>query len=374
MELGDNNKLKVKHHALVNISQVYEVNALYKPTFHLSLLSINEFDTAGYTATFGHQKWSISSSSITITGNWVNDLYIIFPTTVLISMSTKSTSKRKKERASSSTHITVPSFAHSNKSTTTSSLHTALPSAASTVPPCPPTSIFIKITRKPFIISESPLWRHRQTHINPTTLRSLIDGYTKDDAMCTAFIQAKHKQKIIKLKTKRTTMLFEHIHSDVYEPFSRPTTAGHHYYLLIITNYPCYTSVWVLPDTNSKTCTSAYQSFQARVDARRYEGEKCRCDNGCIEYCNETFQLALTAWGTTYQPCLPYAHHWNGVVEHMIQTITKNARFGLTISLAPLAFWREAVNAAVYLYKPISNEGLTKGDDCDSYQVPYAAP
>jgi len=81
--------------------------------------------------------------------------------------------------------------------------------------------------------------------------------------MCTACIQAKNKQKIIEVKTKRTTKPFELVHSDVCGPFSMPTTAGHRYYILFIDDYTRYTSVWVLPDKESKTCTSAYQSFQA---------------------------------------------------------------------------------------------------------------
>jgi len=102
IELGDDTKVKASHHGLVNVSQEYDVNALYTPAFRLSLLSINQLDTAGYTSRFGHGKCSISSPSITITGNRVNDLYIISPATALTltvpSMPTKSTSRRKKEK------------------------------------------------------------------------------------------------------------------------------------------------------------------------------------------------------------------------------------------------------------------------------------
>ena len=253
IELGDDNKVNVSHHRLVNVSQEYEVNALYRPTFWLSLLSINQLDTAGYTSTFGHGKCSISSPSITITGNRINDLYIISPATALTSkvpsMSTQSTSRKKRKRASSSAHITVPSssahttvpsssahitvpsssahtsipsIAHSTKPAT-SSLYTASPSAASTVLQSAPTTVLTKTTWKPLTkttwkpltISESRLWHRRLALINSTALRSLIDGYTKDHSMCTACIQAKHKQKIIKVKTKRTTKPFELIHSEV---------------------------------------------------------------------------------------------------------------------------------------------------------------
>jgi hypothetical protein len=52
IELGDDNRVTVSHHGLVNVSQEYEVDALYTPMFLHSLLSINQFDTAGYTSIF----------------------------------------------------------------------------------------------------------------------------------------------------------------------------------------------------------------------------------------------------------------------------------------------------------------------------------
>jgi len=192
--------------------------------------------------------------------------------------------------------------------------------------------------------------------------------------MCTACIQAKHKQKIIKVKTKRTTKPFELIHSDMCGLFSTPTSAGHRYYILFIDDYTRYTSVWVLPDKKSKPCTSAYQSFQARVDSMGYEVKQFRCDNGRGEYVNKTFRLVLAGRGTIYEPCPPYTHHRNGVSERMIQTITEKARSMMIDSQAPLVFWGEAVNTAVYLHQRTSNQGLTKRNDRNGYQVPYSTP
>jgi len=74
IELVNDNEVTVSHHELFDISQEYKVNAHYTPMFQLSLLSINQMDTAGYTSTCEHGKWSKSSSFITITGNRVNDL------------------------------------------------------------------------------------------------------------------------------------------------------------------------------------------------------------------------------------------------------------------------------------------------------------
>jgi hypothetical protein len=202
----------VSHHGLLNISQEYQVNTLYTPMFRLLLLSIIQLDTAGYTSTFERGKCSISSPAITITGNPVNDLYIVSPatalTSIVLSMSTKSTGRKKKTKRtsssayitvpstsahstvpSSSAHITVPSIPHYTESTTASSLHTASPSAASTVPQSPPTTVpLTNTTRMPLTISESQLCHRCLTDINPTALRSLIDGYTQDYSMCTACI------------------------------------------------------------------------------------------------------------------------------------------------------------------------------------------
>jgi len=82
----------------------------------------------------------------------------------------------------------------------------------------------------------------------------------------------------------------------------------------------------------------------------------------------------LAARSTTYEPCPPYAHHKNGVAKCMIQTITGKARSMMIDSQAPLVFWGEAVNTAVYLHQRLLNEGLTKRDDRDGYLALYPTP
>ena len=105
-----------------------------------------------------------------------------------------------------------------------------------------------------------------------------------------------------------------------------------------------------------------------------YEVKRFRCDNGRGEYDNKTFRQVLTARGTTYEPCPPYSHHMNGVAERMIETITEKARSIIIDSQAPLVFWGEVVNTAVYLHQRTPNEGLTKRDDRNSYLAPYSTP
>jgi hypothetical protein len=159
------------------------------------------------------------------------------------------------ERVSSSTQFTVPFIVHFTKPTR-SSAHTASPSAASTVPQRPPVTEFPKPTQKPLTISEPRLCYRHLAHIHPTALQSLIDRYTKADSIFTACIQAQHKQQMIIVKTKSTTKQLEL----VCGPFSMATCTSHHYYILLINDCTRYTCVWVLPDTKSKICTSAYHT------------------------------------------------------------------------------------------------------------------
>jgi len=120
----------------------------------------------------------------------------------------------------------------------------------------------------------------------------------------------------------------------------------------------------------AETCTSAYQSFQARVDSMGYEINQFRCDNGLGEYDIKTFRYVLAARGTTYEPFPPYAHHMNGLAEGVIRKITEKARAMISDSQAPIQVWGEAVNTAVYLYQRSPNDGLKRSDG-DGFQVPY---
>jgi len=58
----------------------------------------------------------------------------------------------------------------------------------------------------------------------------------------------------------------------------------------------------------------------------------------------------------------------------MISTITEKARAMMIDSQAPIQFWGEAVNTAVYLHQRSPNEGLKRKNDHDGYQAPYETP
>jgi len=57
----------------------------------------------------------------------------------------------------------------------------------------------------------------------------------------------------------------------------------------------------------------------------------------------------------------------------MIRTITEKARTMMIDCQAPIQFWGEAVNTAVYLHQRSPNEGLTRRDG-NGFQAPYNMP
>jgi len=57
----------------------------------------------------------------------------------------------------------------------------------------------------------------------------------------------------------------------------------------------------------------------------------------------------------------------------MIRTITETARVMMIDCQAPIQFWGEVVNSAVYLHQRSPNESL-KRSDRDGYQAPYEMP
>jgi len=334
-------------HGLVNISQGLQLNALYTPMFRCSLLSINQLDLARYTTTFQHGKCSIFTKSTNIIANCTADLRILQSSHALTS-----------ETGTVQSAAPPPNLTITNRKKKMSTSSTAELTPASSI-----------TTR---------LWHQRLAYLHPAAIRSLIDGINDLDAttgMCDICLQAKHKQQLTGTQVKRTsTQPSELVHSDTCGPFSIPTKRGYLHYILFVDDYTWWTTVYLLPDKKQVTCIAAYQHYQAKVDTRGYKIKFFRCDNGRGEFENQPFQILFATHGTALKLCPPYAHHKNGVTERMIHTITEKAKAMILDSQAPLEFWGEAINNAVYLHQRLPNKGLTKRDNRDGYKAPYETP
>jgi len=255
IELGDNNSVTATHYGFINIVQCYHAGALCTPTFWHSPLSINQLDLGGHTTKFWNRKCSITSpSSCSLAGKLINGIYTIVPATPLPSWNTENGKWRICDSSPS-----IEAAIESSRA----------PITAKTDP-----------TQKPRTASEWKIWHWRLAHMNPTTMKSLIDRYINDDSMCTVCIQAMHKQRFIKVPVKWTMQACNLVQLHVGGLFGTPTFRDNRYYMLFIDDYTRYTSVWLLPDHPTETCTSAYQSYQGGVDSMRYEIYQFHCANG----------------------------------------------------------------------------------------------
>jgi len=217
IELGDNNSVTATHYRFVDIIQGYDVEALQTRTFWLSLLSINQLDLGGHTTIFWNRKYSITSpSSCNLAGKLINGTYIIVPATTLLSSTTKKEKEtyRKWESSLSRALITEPII--------TEPMIASMNPPASSAPSAPLTAKPMSTPKSP-TISESGTWHRPLAHINPTTMKSVIDRYTHDDSMCRVCMHVNNKQTFIIVPFKRTTKPFKLAHSDVCKLFSTPT-------------------------------------------------------------------------------------------------------------------------------------------------------
>ena len=140
------------------------------------------------------------------------------------------------------------------------------------------------------------MWHRRLAHLHSAALRSLVNSIrVSNKEQCDVCVQAKHKQRFIHTMVKRVTKPFELVHSDICGPFATPTKINRYrYFILFIDDYARWTEVYLLHDKKAESCTSAYQSFQKRTEARGYSVNRFRCDHGRGEYDNKLFRLLLS--------------------------------------------------------------------------------
>ena len=168
---------------------------------------------------FRNGKCSITSaSSRALAGKLINGIYIIVPATALLSSTTENGRKRNSDSSLPRAIIAEPTIEPMiAEPTIEPKIEPTIESATA------PIAAKTKSTQESFTISESRLWHRRLARMNRTALNSLIDRYTHDDSMCTVCIQAKHKQRLIRVPVKGTTKPSELVYADVCGPFSTPT-------------------------------------------------------------------------------------------------------------------------------------------------------
>ena len=229
----------------------------HPPTFRVSLLSIGQFDTAGYTSTFGKRVCEISSGDHTISGRKCGNLYMVEAERNATAYTSELHAETKSQAEPPSTS---PDRAHSEGKRRRKKRKRSIVTATSRPGPKP----------GPKTASESKLWHRRLAHLYPAAMRSLIDGFTHEDTQCDVCVQAKHRQKFTRTMVKRTTTPYELVHSDVCGPFASPTHKGYKYFILYIDDYSRYSDVYLLPNTLVTTLHVSVQSISGEGRRRSW--------------------------------------------------------------------------------------------------------
>jgi len=118
-----------------------------------------------------------------------------------------------------------------------------------------PTIAFTSPTTSSMLKSRQ--WHRRLAHMTPTAMTTLIGRYSNDYSMCTVCTQPHHKQTVIRVPVRHTTKPFELVQSHWCGTFSTPTLGDNRSYILFIDDFTRCTSVCLLINDNTQTCTSA---------------------------------------------------------------------------------------------------------------------
>ena len=272
------------------------LQALYVPTFKISLLSVSCFDKARLRTFFGpgNGKCQISQNSQNLlTGTINGGIYIL------------------------DTHC------YRQQSNLEMAYYTASPD----------------------------LWHQRLGHINYKYMKQLLPNISSPKDLCSTCILAKQKRAPHrKTPAQRTTRPFELIHSDSCQ-MTTPSISGAQYYLIFIDDYSRWTFVYFLMHKNATNCTKAFQEVLSIIKTRfaPFNIQRFRCNNGSGEYDNQMFRKILAENRINFETSPPYMQNMNGVAERMIQNLNSRARSIMIDASIPLRFWAKLINTATYL-------------------------
>ncbi|CCX07928.1 Similar to Retrovirus-related Pol polyprotein from transposon TNT 1-94; acc. no. P10978 [Pyronema omphalodes CBS 100304] len=124
-------------------------------------------------------------------------------------------------------------------------------------------------------------------------------------------------------------------------------------------------------EAQTSTVVAAYKQYLTEIERlgkvtnSDFSILRFRCDNDRGAFDNTEFRDLCTAHGTAIEFTPPYTQDKNGVAERLIGVIVQRARAMLIDAQAPVEFWAEAVNTAVYIHQRIPSKALSSKPDSD---------
>ena len=168
-----------------------------------------------------------------------------------------------------------------------------------------------------------------------------------------------HKKLNKKKDRKRSTNLFENVHSDVNELPMR-SIDNEKYFVTFVEESTHFTTVFNLKLKSE--VFKYYKFYELRMLAtyNRPAILNLYCDNGG-EYVSHEFNEYVQTKGTVLHKTVPYTSALNGIAERSNRTIMDRDRACLIQSGLPPRFWNYAVIYAVYIINRSPTTALPDG-------------
>ena len=302
-------------------------NVLHVPDLGYQLLSVQNWDQAGYTTIFENKICRIKHGRETLaTGTLTNGLYKLDLDTV---------------QSSSGKALAVQSLR---------SIHEQL------------------------------------AHVSPHTIMQMkslglikspdIERKDINEFLCEGCLRGKgHRDPIPKRSTSKSKVLLELIHSDVNGPLEPPSHGGSRYFVTFIDDFSRWTVVY--PMRKKSEVFEHFKSFHSyaekhtgqklkalniiRLGTKTHEQIKTlRTDNGG-EYLSQEFSAYLLSYGIQHQLTIAYTPQQNGVAERMNRTLLDLVRSCIHSKNMDKKFWAEALQTVVFIRNRVPSSALENG-------------
>jgi transposase InsO family protein len=341
IKLGDNHQVQAKKKGVIRLGEV-DIEAFFVPEFRISLVSVGQLDSYGYTTTFRSGVCSITNTkgSKVLSAILEHGLYILS----MDGSAHISEIRLLRTKKTKTLRLWHQRFAHLNYQDLKRILNPSDATDVESVTTTEPVMDTMELDAQPVDPSMDPIEKRTDWGTTP--------------GLCETCVHTKQQQKVNRTKASRTSTPFELVHSDLCGPIKH-SIGGAQYYIIYIDDCTRYTEVYFLITKTAEEISAKFRHYQAWVENQGFRIKRFRSDNGSGEYSNSVFLGLLGEKGITFEPSPPYTQHKNGTAERMIRTLNTKARSMMWDANVPIKFWPEAIRTACYLHRRSPTSSLS---------------
>jgi len=332
IKMGDIHQVRAKKKGVVRLGRV-DIEAFFVPEFQISLLSVGQLDSHGYTSTFKSVICTIANTK----GKKVLSAVLEEGLYVLSTDGSAHVSEIRMLRTTRNPNtlkIWHQQFAHLNYQDLRCILN-------------PSYELIITDPMDDELIIIDPMDDMPVRDSSDKQAKSRINWGTLE--LCQTCVHTKQQKHVIWTKASRTSTPFELVHLDLCGPIKH-STGGAQYYIIYIDDCTRYTEVYFLITKTVEEISAKFHHYHVWVETQRFQIKRFRSDNESGEYSNSVFLRLLGEKGITFEPYPPYTQHKNGTAERMVRTLNTKAQSMTWDANVPIKFWPEAIRTAYYLH------------------------